>query len=46
MLLKRDRWFKVLLTQEELDRLQVYSTQQGWSMSHTFREWVKELPCT
>jgi hypothetical protein len=41
---KREKWFKVLLTQEELDKLQAYADKQGWNMSQAFRQWLKELP--
>lgn len=41
----RDRWFKALLTQQELDKLHAYADRQGWNMSQAFREWIKELPC-
>lgn len=41
---KRERWFKVLLTQSELDKLQAYADKQGWKMSQAFREWLKGLP--
>ena len=44
-MLKRNRWFKALLTQQELDKLQAYADKQGWNMSQAFREWIKELPC-
>ncbi|MEG4172756.1 MULTISPECIES: hypothetical protein [unclassified Microcoleus] len=40
----RDRWFKALLTQQELDKLHAYADSQGWNMSQAFREWIKELP--
>ncbi|WP_148662619.1 DNA-binding protein [Scytonema hofmannii] len=42
---QRDRWFKVLLTQQELDKLQAHAELQGWNMSQAFREWIKGLPC-
>jgi len=41
---RRDRWFKALLTQQELNKLQAYADRQGWNMS-PFREWIKGLPC-
>jgi hypothetical protein len=39
---KRDKWFKALLSQKEFDKLQAYAEEQGWSMSQSFREWIKE----
>ncbi|MBR8841020.1 MAG: hypothetical protein DSM106950_45455 [Stigonema ocellatum SAG 48.90 = DSM 106950] len=41
---QRDKWFKALLTQEELDKFQAYADSQGWNMSQAFREWIKALP--
>ncbi|NMG07990.1 hypothetical protein [Brasilonema sp. UFV-L1] len=41
---KEYRWFKVLLTQQELDKLQAYANSQGWNMSQTFQEWIKGIP--
>ena len=41
---QRDKWFKALLTQQELDKLQAYADSQGWNMSQAFREWIKGLP--
>ncbi|MUG95767.1 DNA-binding protein [Scytonema sp. UIC 10036] len=43
---KREKWFKVLLTQQEFEKLQAYAESQGWNMSQAFREWIKELPCS
>ncbi|WP_460202942.1 hypothetical protein [Scytonema sp. NUACC21] len=42
----REKWFKVLLTQQEFEKLQAYAEFQGWNMSQAFREWIKELPCS
>ena len=44
-MVKRNKWFKALLSQEEFDKLQAYADRQGWNMSQAFREWIKELPC-
>ena len=41
----RDRWFKVLLTEQELEKLESYAEKQGWNKSQAIREWIKELPC-
>ena len=41
---RRDKWFKALLTQQELNKLQTYADRQGWNMSQAFREWIKGLP--
>jgi len=42
---QRDRWLKVLLTQQELDKLEAYAESQGWNKSQALREWIKQLPC-
>ncbi|BAY44499.1 hypothetical protein SAMD00079811_20990 [Scytonema sp. HK-05] len=42
---QRDRWLKVLLTEQELKKLEAYAESQGWNKSQALREWIKGLPC-
>jgi predicted DNA-binding protein len=40
----KDKWLKVRLSDEEMDKLQAYAKQKGWSMSLVVREYIKRLP--
>lgn len=41
----RDKWVKVLLTEQELTKLEKYAAHEGWTKSQAIREWIKGLPC-
>lgn len=41
----RDKWVKILLTEQELTKLEMYAEHQGWNKSQAIREWIKGLPC-
>ena len=42
--MKRDKWLKVRLSVEELERLKAHAESRGWDMSLAVREWIRKLP--
>ena len=41
--MKRDKWLKVKVSKEELEKLKKYAHREGWTMSQAVREFIKKL---
>ncbi|MEC4819212.1 MAG: hypothetical protein SAK29_38960 [Scytonema sp. PMC 1069.18] len=42
----REKWLKVQLTEEEMQKLENYALKEGWTKSQAVREWIKKIPLT
>lgn len=40
--MSKDKWLKIRLSDDELDKLKRYSKSEGWNMSQAVRELIKK----